>query len=89
VISEEPRSRRSAFDAPFIIALVVAIGLCTAVNLLTLGVLYDAIRSQGPGLSENATQILTTAFGGMIGILGTAVGYRAGKDASQQKETTP
>jgi hypothetical protein len=41
-------------------------------------VLYDAIRSEGPGLSENATQILTGAFGGIIGVLGSYLGYRAG-----------
>jgi len=62
------------------VAVILAIGLCTAVNAVTLGVLYDAIRSQGPGLSENATQVLTGAFGGIIGILGAALGYRAGRD---------
>jgi hypothetical protein len=61
-----------------VVAIIVAIGLATAVNVLTAAVLYDAIFSAGPGLSENATQILTGAFGGMIGLLGSFVGYRAG-----------
>jgi hypothetical protein len=69
------------------VAVLLAIGICTAVNLVTAGVLYDAIVSKGPGLSDNATQILTTAFGGMIGILGTYLGFRAG--VNQGREDAP
>jgi hypothetical protein len=61
------------------VALTLAVGIATAVNLITAGVLYDAIFSKGPGLSDNATQILTTAFGGIIGVLGSYVGFRAGQ----------
>jgi len=68
-------------------ALILAIGLATAVNLITFAVLYDALFSQGPGLSENATQILTTAFGGMIGVIGSYVGYRAGQQTNGQQPT--
>ena len=60
------------------IALVLAVGLCTALNLLCFGVLWDALRSDTPGISENATQILTGWGGGVIGILGAVFGYRAG-----------
>jgi sulfite exporter TauE/SafE len=70
-----------------IVLLVIAIGLSTGVNLLTFGVLWDAVRSDTPGISENATQILTGAFGGMIGIIGASVGYRAG--ARDQKGVEP
>src|SRR5262245_48231980 len=58
------------------VALVLAVGIATAINAITVAVLYDAIFSKGPGLSENATQVLTTAFGGIIGVLGAYVGYR-------------
>jgi hypothetical protein len=61
-----------------IVAVVLAVGIVSAINFVTIAVLYDAIRSQGPGLSDNATQILTTAFGGIIGLLGAFVGYRVG-----------
>ena len=81
----EPEARRLRdASAQDVVAIIVAIGLCTAVNLMTLGVLWDAIRSQGPGLSENATQILTGAFGGMIGLLGASLGYRAGKETREE-----
>jgi hypothetical protein len=68
------------------VAIIIAIGLCTAVNIITIGVLWDAIRSEGPGLSENATQVLTGAFGGMIGILGSQLGYRAGRASNGKDE---
>jgi hypothetical protein len=67
-------------------AIILAIGLCTAINAITVAVLLEAMLSEGPGLSENATQILTTAFGGIIGVLGSYVGYRAAsssRDAGQ------
>jgi len=62
----------------WIVALALAIALGLAVVTITVGVLYDAIFSEGPGLSDNATQILTAAFGGIIGVLGSYVGFRAG-----------
>jgi hypothetical protein len=65
------------------VALTLAVGLATAVNIIVIAVLYDAVRSEGPGLSENATQIITGAFGGMIGVLGSYLGYRAGATRSQ------
>lgn len=68
------------------VALILAAGLATAVNIVTLAALWDAIRSQGGGLSENATQILTTAFGGIIGVLGSYVGFRAGKAARTEPD---
>jgi hypothetical protein len=61
------------------IALTLAIGMCTALNVMTIAVLYDALVNHADaGLSENATQILTGWGGGIIGILGTVFGYRAG-----------
>jgi len=71
------------------VALVLTIGIATAVNLITFAVLYDAIFSKGPGLSDNATQILTTAFGGIIGVLGSYVGFRAGQESSNRPDEPP
>lgn len=69
-------------DRTWVVALALAIGLSLAVTVITVGVLYDAIFSEGPGLSDNATQVLTAAFGGMIGVLGSYVGFHAGTNAS-------
>src|SRR5262245_31304887 len=68
------------------VAIILAVGIATAINLITFAVLYDAIFSAGPGLSENATQILTTAFGGIIGVLGAYLGFRAGRAESEDEE---
>ena len=68
------------------VALTLAAGIVVALTLITVGVVYDAIASQGPGLSENATQILTGAFGGIIGVLGSYIGYRAGTDRRDNGE---
>lgn len=68
------------------VALILAIGLATSVNCITFAVLYDAVRSDGPGLSENATQILVSVFGGIIGILGGYLGYRAGERSRKDED---
>lgn len=60
------------------VAIILAIGIATALNAITFGVLYDAIFSSDSGISENATQILIASFGGIIGVLGGYIGYRAG-----------
>lgn len=66
------------------VAIILAVGIATAVNAITFGVLYDAIVNPGDaGLSENGTTVLTTAFGGIIGVLGSYVGFRGGEKAYQ------
>lgn len=60
-----------------IVATVLALGVATALNGVVFAVTYDALTSDTSGLSENATQVLTGAFGGIIGILGTYIGLRA------------
>ena len=67
-----------------VVAIVLAIGLATAVNLLLFGVVYDAVRSDTPGISENATQVIIAAFTGMTGVLGGYVGGRAAERGRQQ-----
>jgi len=69
------------------IAVLLAGGIALAFNVVTFAVLYDAIASQGPGLSDNATQVLTGLGGGMIGVLGALVGYRAGSSASSSSSS--
>jgi hypothetical protein len=70
------------------VALVLAVGLVVAVNTFTAAMLYDALFSAGPGLSENATQILSGAFGGIIGVLGSFIGYRASMARSEAEQAS-
>jgi hypothetical protein len=71
------------------VALTLAIGLSTAVNMIVLGVLLAAyFRGQQTGdysLSENATQVLIAAFGGMIGVIG---GYVGGSSVAKATEVS-
>jgi len=65
-------------------ALVLAVGLVTALNVITAGILYEAITDPAnAGISENATQILTGWGGGIIGILGAVFGYKAGQSSTE------
>ena len=60
------------------VATIIAIGLSTALNLVTFAAIYDALFSQESGLSDNAVNLLTGWGGGMVGIVGAYVGYKAG-----------
>lgn len=63
------------------VAIILAIGLASAINVITIAVLYEAIQQSEP-LSENATQVLTTAFSGIVGVLGAYIGFRIGERRS-------
>lgn len=68
------------------VAMALAVGIATAMNIIVLGVLYDAIVNSeggGVGLSENATQLLTMGLGGIIGVLGSYIGGRNAQTAAQ------
>lgn len=59
------------------VAIVLAVGLAVSLVIMVSAVFYDALRSDTPGLSENATQILTGWGGGVVGVLGGYIGGRA------------
>lgn len=82
-VADTPRPRRRRSHVKDWVAIIVAIGLSTAVNLITFAAVYDALFSDQAGLSENTTQILVSVFGGMIGLLGAYIGYRAGAETDQ------
>ena len=67
------------------VAVILAIGLVLGLLVITVGSLVDAFNTTEPGLSENATQLLTAAFGGVIGVLGSYLGFRAGERHVQKQ----
>ena len=70
------------------VALIIAIGTATGLNLIIVAVIVDAWSPQVVGsLSENATQIITGALGGSIGILGSYLGSRGWEQSGQEKGT--
>lgn len=69
------------------VAVVLAVGMVAALNALTAAVAYEAITDPANvGISENTTQILTGAFGGIIGILGSYVGYSAARPLQKEDD---
>lgn len=67
-----------------LVAIILAIGLSLALVLLMVGVLWDAVRSDTPGISDNAAQVIELGFGGIIGIIGSFLGYKAGASAGKE-----
>jgi len=69
-----------------VVATILAIGIATAINLIMVAVLWDALRSDTPGLSENATQVITALGSGIIGVLGGYIGGRAAEQAQHRAQ---
>lgn len=65
-------------------ALVLAIGLSLGIVIICLAVAINAVQHQEP-LSDNATQVLTAAFAGIVGVLGSYLGYRAGERHERER----
>jgi hypothetical protein len=66
------------------VAIIIAVGISVAINILVGGVLYESIvHIDRSGLSENATQILTGWGGGMIGVIGAYIGFQASRQQQQ------
>ena len=66
------------------VAIILAIGLALALDLLVAGVLYEAITGDGDPLSDRGAQAISAIFGGVLGILGAFLGYRAGRREPEQ-----
>jgi hypothetical protein len=81
----ELEPQRDRLDLTGWAVLVIAGGLALAVNILALGILLDAFQENAQ-LSDNAAQVLATVFGGMIGILGSSLGFRMVLREREHKE---
>lgn len=65
-----------------IVAIVLAVGVAIALNVITAALLWAAVQRLGvdpdSGLSDNGVQILLGWGGGIISILAAYVGYTFG-----------
>ena len=61
------------------IAIILASGIALSVIILVIGTVIGGVRNGNSAatLSENEAQVITAAIGGMVGVLGAWVGYRA------------
>ena len=69
------------------VALVLAIGVVAALNIITCALMVAAFHVDPPELSANGTQLLTGWGGGIIGVLGSYIGFTFGQRKSNG--TTP
>jgi sulfite exporter TauE/SafE len=67
------------------VAIILAIGLATSMNIFIIGVWVDDVKVGRP-LSQQSSEVLLTVFGGIIGVLGSYVGYRAGSGTEQRRQ---
>lgn len=74
-----------------LIAIFLAGGLSLAIISLVVGVSWAAIQhgNTAATLSDNEAGVLQVAFGGVIGVLGAWVGYRAGNGHEEQEPEPP
>ena len=61
-----------------VVAFVLALALLLAVAMIGVSVIVNVSSHSNPTptLSENTSQVMTTLFGGIIGILGSYIGSR-------------
>ena len=64
-----------------VVAFVLALSLFAAVVMIGTSVIVNVVshKNPTPTLSENTSQVMTALFGGIIGILGSYVGFRVGR----------
>jgi len=58
------------------VAIILAGGVSCSMLIFTSAILWDALFSGHPGLSENSTQVLVATFSGIIGALAVFLGTR-------------
>jgi hypothetical protein len=89
---DDDAPRKPKRDGRDVVALILAVGLATALNVIALGLVWVGVANSGHvfplqgagGIPENSTQILTLVFGGIIGVLGGYVG--AGEKKGKKKD---
>jgi len=69
----------------FVLAVVLGLSLVLIITTALVGVLD---RSQ-PTLGENTTQILTAGLSGIVGVLGSYIGFRAHRSNVKKSEDEP
>lgn len=79
-IMSGPSKSRGTSD---VVAIILAVGIALALNIITVALLYAALARYRAGaelsLSENGVQLLTGWGGGIIGVLGSYIGFTFGK----------
>jgi hypothetical protein len=90
---EEPKKPKDYGGAAGTVAIILAIGISIALNVITIALLWAAaIRlaiDPKSGLSDNGVQVLLAWGGGIISVLAGYVGYIVGKKNGQNGKAEP
>ena len=74
-----------------LVALVLALGLALTVVMIivatTVQILHNQPHQPEIQLSENSTQVLIAAIGGIVGVLGGYIGHRLNDRRSRDTDT--
>lgn len=65
-------------NARELVPVILAVALSLALNLIALAALWAVI--DGQALSADSGRALASLLGGVLTLLGSIVGYRAGRD---------
>ena len=80
---EPPKPKREASGT---VAIILAVGMVVALNIVTAALLYAAIVRLGidinAGLSDNGVQVLLAWGGGIISVIAGYTGYVVGKKSN-------
>jgi hypothetical protein len=87
---EEPKRPKPKREASGTVAIILAIGMVVALNIVTCALLYAAIVRLGidinAGLSDNGVQVLLAWGGGIISVIAGYTGYVVGKKTNGTPE---
>jgi hypothetical protein len=95
---EKPKPKHHR-EASGTVAIILAVGMVVALNVVTVALLYAAVIRLGidinAGLSDNGVQVLLAWGGGIISVIAGYTGYVIGKKGNgdkppeEVKETPP
>ena len=82
------KKKRRDLSGVDIVAIILAIGLSSVLCFIIIVATIVQIIHNAPGvpeiqLSENSTQIMIAAIGGILGVLGGYIGYRYTNDSKE------
>src|SRR4029077_5119885 len=90
---EEPEKPKPKREASGTVAIILAVGMVVALNIVTAALLYAAIIRLGidinAGLSDNGVQVLLAWGGGIISVIAGYTGYVVGKKSNGSKGGDP
>jgi len=86
-VTEEPeKPQKPKREASGTVAIILAVGMVVALNVVTAALLYAAIIRLGidinAGLSDNGVQVLLAWGGGIISVIAGYTGYVVGKKSN-------